>query len=115
MQSQMSKQDTEMKKVEAERDALAAKVTGMRANLDTAASLAEEQVSTDFILSVAFTCKLTLLKGDQHITVTFLVVGIKILALAVGMIGWFDDDNGESGGLTVCMSAWRRLRYRCKC
>ena len=74
MQSQMSKQDTEMKKVEAERDALAAEVTGMRANLDTAASLAEEQVSTGFILSIAFTCNLTLLKGDQHTSLSCLML-----------------------------------------
>ncbi len=48
VQSQLSKQDAELRMLQTERDALAAQLEGMRANLDTAASLAEEQVRVVF-------------------------------------------------------------------
>ncbi len=44
LQSQVSKQDAELKAVQSERDALAGQLEGMRAQLDTAASLAEHHV-----------------------------------------------------------------------
>ena len=45
LQSQVSRQDVELKVVQSERDALAAELEGMRAELNTAASLAEHHVS----------------------------------------------------------------------
>ncbi len=45
LQSQVNKQDVELKAVQSERDALAAQLEGMRAELNTAASLAEHHVS----------------------------------------------------------------------
>ena len=44
----MSKQDAELKAVQSERDALAGQLEGMRAKLDTAASLAEHNVSLNW-------------------------------------------------------------------
>ncbi len=44
LQSQLSKQDAELKALQSERDALVAQLEGMRAKLNTAASLAEHHV-----------------------------------------------------------------------
>ncbi len=45
VQSQVSRQDAELKAVQSERDALAAELESMRAELNSAASLAEHHVS----------------------------------------------------------------------
>lgn len=44
LQSQVSRQDAELKAVQSERDALAGQLEGIRAKLDTAASPAEHHV-----------------------------------------------------------------------
>jgi len=46
----VNKQDVELKAVQSERDALAAQLEGMRAELNTAASLAEHHVSLNLTL-----------------------------------------------------------------
>ena len=44
MQAQISKQESQLRSLHAERNALAAQLEDMRANLQTATSLAEQQV-----------------------------------------------------------------------
>ena len=62
VQNQVSKQDAQLQILQRERDALAAQLEGMRSNLDTAASLAEEQVS----LCLDSTCVVSAFASQQR-------------------------------------------------
>ena len=64
MQNQASKQDAQLQILQKERDALAAQLEGMRANLDTAASLAEMQVSLYLVLHLHRQCLCLPSKGS---------------------------------------------------
>ena len=70
VQSQISKQDSQIKSLQAERASLAAQVEDMRANLHTATSLADQQVSIKIsgILSLPVLCPFTLLSHDLLLT-----------------------------------------------